>query len=213
MKRSRYLYALFLGLGLSAASVGVVVASVATADPPREGYAPDPPVVPSTKHWVFTIHAKEGVVSLGSAKSAKTEKPEGTPRVLGRFAIELWCGKELLDRVRFNVPGMGDGPRRVDKRILKRPAMDLITTHFNVRIADNPRTTNAKFIDRATGEETPIPWPPDAVAADAGTPDASTTSTPADAGPPPKGSAGPPKGSAGPRPEASAGPPKDASTD
>jgi hypothetical protein len=189
MSKKRHVYAFCVGLALSAgAFAAVAVSGIATADPPPEGYAPDPPVVASTKQWVFTINVKEGVVSLGDAKSATTKKAEGTARVMGRFAIELWCGKELLDRVRFNVPGMGDGPRRTDDhRILKKPRMDLITTHFNVRIADNPRTTNAKLIDRATGQETPIAWPPDAPVIDAGTSDAS--SAPVDAGKPPKDAA------------------------
>ncbi|MFO0613124.1 MAG: hypothetical protein U0414_11070 [Polyangiaceae bacterium] len=145
----------------------------AHADPPKEGFLPDPPVTKSTKHWVFEIDVKSGVVSLGKAHPATTPKPEGTPRVMGRYAIELYSGRELLDRARFNVPGLGDGPRE-DKRVLKRPTMDRITTHFSVRIADNPRTNWARVVDRATGDEVYIAWPPDAPPApvDAGDADA-----------------------------------------
>jgi len=157
-------------LGLSAAGL-VGVSFVASADPPPEGYPPDPPVAASTKHWVFRIEVKSGEVSMGPAHAVTTKSPEGTARNTGRWAIELWSGKELLDRIRFNVPGMGDNPHLNDKRILKRPRMDLITTHFDVSITDNPRTTTAKLVDRATGLETDIPWPPDAppeTSADAG---------------------------------------------
>jgi hypothetical protein len=181
-RRPKLLFALAIGAALSGAALGTSL--VASADPPKAGYPPDPPVNLATKHWVFTIDVQSGIVSLGPARSATTSKPEGTPRVMGRWAIEIYAGKELLDRVRFNVPGMGDGPHTDDKRILKRPSMDRITTHFDVRIADNPRTTSAKLVDRATGDETPIDWPPDAppAQADAGTDAASDGSAATDAG-------------------------------
>lgn len=154
---------------IAGAALPVVLA--ARAEPPKEGFLPDPPVTKNTKHWVFDIDVKSGVVSLGKARSATTAKPEGTPRVMGRYAIELYSGRELLDRVRFNVPGMGDGARE-DKRFLKRPGMDRITTHFSVRIADNARANWARVVDRATGDEVYIAWPPDG----------SSATTPSDAG-------------------------------
>lgn len=174
-----------------AAIVGAAlpIVLVAHAEPPKEGFLPDPPVQKNTKHWVFDIDVKSGVVSLGKARAATTPKPEGTPRVMGRYALEIYSGRELLDRVRFNVPGMGDGVRE-DKRILKRPGMDRITTKFSVRIADNPRTNWARVVDRATGDEVYISWPPDApppsTKSDAGVDAAPSASsaTAADAGAP-----------------------------
>lgn len=170
---------------LGAALPVIVAVGPAHAEPPKEGWLPDPPVSKSTKHWVFDIDVKSGVVSLGKARAATTPKPEGTPRLMGRYALELFSGRELLDRVRFNVPGMGDAPRE-DNRILKRPTMDRVTTHFSVRIADNPRTNWARVVDRATGDEVYIAWPPDEVArpatsASAGPP---ASAGAADAGPP-----------------------------
>lgn len=216
-----------------AAIVGAALPVVlsAQAEPPKEGFLPDPPVSKSTKHWVFDIDVKAGVVSLGKARAATTPKPEGTPRVMGRYALELYSGRELLDRARFNVPGMGDGVRD-DKRVLKRPTMTLITTKFAVRIADNPRANWARVVDRATGDEVYISWPPDEqpTAADAGpAASGSASSAPAASAPPvivtpalPPGAymtdAGfivdppstPPSASAKPKPSASAPPPADA---
>lgn len=162
----------------------VGIGADARAEPPKEGWLADPPVTKSTKHWVFDIDVKSGVVSLGKARAATTPKPEGTPRMMGRYALELFSGRELLDRVRFNVPGMGDAPRE-DKRILKRPTMDRVTTKFSIRIADNPRTNWARVVDRATGDEVYIAWPPDEVSRPAPTASASAGPTGAvDAGPP-----------------------------
>jgi hypothetical protein len=152
--------ALALGLVVGVASVAVVSMS-ALADPPPQGYAPDPAPKGSTKQWLFRIDVKNGKPSLASVRSKELEKPEASPRVMGRYALELWIGKELLDRVRFNVPGAADLPSRDDKSVLKRPAMDRINTHFTVRMADNPRAVALKLVDRATGDELTIPWPPD----------------------------------------------------
>ncbi len=191
---------LALGTGVGLVGLGAGVGVVALADPPKTGYPPDPSPGSSTKQWVFTIVAKEGVVSLGPAKSVTVAKPETTARIIGRFALELWCGKELLDRVRFNVPGMGDGPHPADRRVLKKPAMDRITTHFNVKIADNPRTNNAKLVDRATGDETPIAWPPDApdVAGSASAVPSASAAAPPSASVSASPSATPPKSAAAP---------------
>jgi hypothetical protein len=175
-KKTRLARWIVAALTASALGAAVPIVLTARAEPPKEGFLPDPPVSKSTKHWVFEIDVKSGVVSLGKAHAATTQKPEATPRVMGRYALEIYSGRELLDRVRFNVPGLGDGPRD-DKRVLKRPSMDRITTHFSVRIADNPRTNWARVVDRATGDEVYIAWPPDAPppAADAGPGDASAS--------------------------------------
>lgn len=144
----------------------------AHAEPPREGYPPDPPGRPTADHWTFDIVVKSGDVRIASVRPQKLVRPETTPRLMGRYAIELYIGSELLDRVRFNVPGAGDGPNPDDNRPFKRPKFDRISTKFSVRIADNPRAARARLVDRATGDITNIPWPPgDAVrSTDAGLP-------------------------------------------
>lgn len=151
---------LALAVGLA---LGVIVAGsvglTARADPPPQGYTPDPAPIAAKRQWIFRVDVKAGKIALGAVKPKDLDKAQASPRVMGRYALELWVGKELLDRVRFNVPGAGDGPHE-DKSVLKRPQMDRINTRFGVRMADNPRATQCRLVDRATGDETWFVWPP-----------------------------------------------------
>jgi hypothetical protein len=191
----------------------------AWAEPPRGGYPPDPPSTPSTRQWLFDVRVDKGKVSIDRARSITTRSPQPTARVMGRYALELWVGTELLDRVRFNVPLGADLPREDDGRPFRRPSFDKVTTRFTVQIADQPRAAYAKLVDRATGDETRFLWPPrgevlEPIAAppakapkrDAGAPPKGAP--PKDGAGPPKGGAGPPKDGGAP-PNDGAGPPKD----
>src|SRR5690349_21224686 len=112
---------------LSAAALGAALAAgglVALAEPPKGGFPPDPPGHASKKQWTVEVTAKGGKVTAERATAATADKPVETPRVFGRFALELWVGKELLDRARFNVPLMGDDPPQGNRNRLPRPRFD-----------------------------------------------------------------------------------------
>lgn len=149
-----------------AALFGVVAASfvgslVASADPGKAGFAPDPPAHASKKQWTFQIAAREGKVSAERATASTLAQPAESPRVLGRFAVELYIGPELLDRVRFNVPLMGDGPvEHSKKRAYHNPDTDKVTTTLKVRLADSPRAAYLVLVDRVTDERQRFEWPP-----------------------------------------------------
>ncbi|CAN92266.1 hypothetical protein predicted by Glimmer/Critica [Sorangium cellulosum So ce56] len=97
------------------------------------------------------------------ARAATVDKPIETPRVIGRFAIELWIGRELLDRARFNVPLTGDDPPQGNRNRLPRPRFDQdVTARVNVRIADNPRMTYLLLVDRESGATPKLIWRPEA---------------------------------------------------
>jgi len=151
---TRVALALLLGLALGAGGLA------AMADPPRTGAAPDPPAQASRKQWTFDVSAQNGKVSVASVKATMFEKPAESPRVMGRFALELYVGPQLLDRVRFNLPLM-DAPRPdTDHKRLPRPSFDQITTRIHVRMADNPRAAYLLLVDRATDEAQRFDWPP-----------------------------------------------------
>lgn len=152
MKLPRSVFALALGLAF------VVPAALSLADAPRAGFVPDPAGVASTKQWTFEVLVRQGVPSLGVVKAATLAKPIATPRVLGRFAIEFWIGKELLDRVRFDVPLLDEPTRRKNRRV-GTPEF-LVNTRLSVRMADSVRATSVVFVDRATGEAQAFAWPP-----------------------------------------------------
>jgi hypothetical protein len=134
---------------------------VALAEPARSGSAPDPAPHASKKQWTLAIVARDGKVSAERAASSTLAQPAESPRVLGRFAVELYIGPELLDRVRFNVPLMGDGPvEHSKKRAYHNPDTDKVTTKLVVRLADNPRASYLVLVDRFTDERQRFEWPP-----------------------------------------------------
>jgi hypothetical protein len=145
---------------LAAASAGGLVA---LAEPSKAGFSPDPPAHASKKQWLLTIAARAGKVSAESATSSLLTQPAESPRVVGRFALELYVGPELLDRVRFNVPLMGDGPvEHSRKRAYHNPDTDAVTTSLKVRFADSPRAAYLVLVDRFTDERQRFEWPPSA---------------------------------------------------
>lgn len=146
--------AVVIGLSLGGASF------LALAEPPRAGHAPDPPPRASQKQWVFEVLHSGTKLSIERARAVSVDKPLATPRMMGRFALELYVGKELLDRVRFNVPLLGEGPPEGPKNPFRRPRFDKVTTRLRVQMADNERATYAVLVDRATGEEQRFDWPP-----------------------------------------------------
>jgi hypothetical protein len=136
---------------------------VALAEPPKAGFSPDPPAHASKKQWSLTIAAREGRVTAVSAASSLLKQPAESPRVLGRFALELYIGPELLDRVRFNVPLMGDGPvEHSRKTTYHSPDTDKVTTTLKVRVADSPRAAYLVLVDRVTDQRQRFEWPPSA---------------------------------------------------
>jgi hypothetical protein len=148
------LHRISLAIGL-----GVALAiPAAFAEPPRAGHAPDPAAIASTKQWVFEVPVRQGKPSIGTVRPVVFDKPAATTRVLGRFAIEFWIGKELIDRVRFDVPLLEDPTKRKNRR-LGSPAF-MVNARLSVRLADSPRATSVVLVDRATGEAQHFAWPP-----------------------------------------------------
>jgi hypothetical protein len=130
-------------------------------NPPREGWPPDPQPVASTKQWVFEIRSKDSVPSIVKVSEITVDKPTATARVMGRFALEFYVGTELLDRVRFDVPLAGDVPRDEDQQPGKKRPQWKVNTKLFARMADHPRATLCRLVDRATGDIQVFLWPPD----------------------------------------------------
>jgi hypothetical protein len=134
----------------------------ALAEPPKGGYAPDPVAKPSRDQWIFEISARGGKVAIDSVTPQTFAKPAETPRVVGRFALELYIGRELLDRVRFDVPLMGAENTVGNRNNLPKPRFDQnVTAHVKARMADNPRAAYLLIVDRETGDSQKLLWPPE----------------------------------------------------
>jgi hypothetical protein len=154
------LIAALAGVALGAGGVGGLAA---LADPPRGGFAPDPPPIASRKHWIFQISSRDGKIQIEGVKPVTYDKPAETPRVIGRYALELYIGFELLDRVRFNVPLMGGEGSEGNRNRLPKPRFEQnVTATLTARLADNPRAAYLLLVDRETGEKQKLVWPPEA---------------------------------------------------
>ncbi|MEN9577380.1 MAG: hypothetical protein RJA70_389 [Pseudomonadota bacterium] len=130
--------------------------SEAPVNPPA--YLPDPEPIVSAEQLEYLIRFSAGEVSIESVRSAPQARPISTPRMMGRFAFELWIGKELIDRVRFDFPLLAAEDPTAD------PARPNLAAGANVTrsllVPNSLRATHAQIVDRATGVEHVVPWPP-----------------------------------------------------
>jgi hypothetical protein len=142
-------------------SAVVLPESSQDAGPPPGGFLPDPTPLTTRHQWVIDLGYRSGSVVFGGARRVELSKPVPTPRHMGRFALELYIGKELIDRVRFDFPLLGadelaGGPRRWDAP----PSFErMLSTRAAVMIPHSERATRAVLVDRATGRLWLLPWP------------------------------------------------------
>jgi hypothetical protein len=84
---------------------------------------------------------------------------------MGRYAIELWVGRELIDRVRFDFPMLAaeELPSSARRRPLYEAPTLAAGAHVTQRVLvpASPRATRALLVDRGTGETIALPWPPE----------------------------------------------------
>jgi hypothetical protein len=97
---------------------------------------------------------------------------------MGRFAIELWIGHELIDRVRFDFPMLAldePGPSTASRPLAEPPSFGKgAEVRHKVLIPASERARRAVLVDRATSAVQVLSWPPNpadpaaSVAPDAG---------------------------------------------
>ncbi len=135
------------------------------ASPPTPPNAqPDPVALKEPIQWEYIVEYDRGKLRVVSAKRLDFKKPIPTSRNMGRFAIELWIGRELIERVRFDFPLLGAEEPIGRRRPLKQAPTFAAgaTVRRKLLVPDSRRATRAVLVDRATGRETALPWPPDA---------------------------------------------------
>lgn len=122
---------------------------------------PDPTPIVSRAQWVFGLRWSKGEPYLLGVSPWDAGAPRATPRVMGRFAIEVWEGRVLLERVRFDFPGLSAPD--TDGGHFAPPSFERnMTTRIGVIVPAIPRGTHAELVDRATEARWNLPWPPDA---------------------------------------------------
>jgi hypothetical protein len=129
-------------------------------DAPISAIAPDPPPLTERRQWLLDLRWDRGDVWLLGARRADMHVPRETPRTMGRFALELYEGPALLERVRFDFPLLGAdfGEAGDDDH---PPSLTLkLRTRVGVLFPATPRGTNLELRDRKTGVSWSLPWPP-----------------------------------------------------
>ena len=121
---------------------------------------PDPAPLVERQQWVFDLRWDRGDVWLLGVEPRDLGAPQPTPRVMGRFALELFAGPgpALVERVRFDFPMLGapDPDAGGDPFSFTRR----LRTRIGVVFPAASRGTRLELVDRAAGRRWSLPWPP-----------------------------------------------------
>jgi hypothetical protein len=139
----------------------LVLEFVNDGGPPPGGFLPDPPPLVTRHQWVVDLGYRSAAITFNGARRVEATKAVTTPRMMGRFAIELYIGKELIDRVRFDFPLLGaDELAGSERRFDSPPSFERkLSTAAAVMIPHSERATRVVLVDRASGRVWPLPWP------------------------------------------------------
>lgn len=126
---------------------------------------PDPPPLVETSQWVFDLRWDRGDVWLLGVHALELPAPRATPRAMGRFALELFEGPTLIERVRFDFPLLGAPDEEGGISLTRR-----LRTRIGVLFPATRRGTRLELWDRATNRRWALPWPVDTAVAGARAP-------------------------------------------
>jgi hypothetical protein len=131
--------------------------------------APDPPPLIERAQWVYDLRYDKGELFLRGVHRVELPAPRETPRMMGRFALELYSGPTLLERVRFDFPGLAapdKTPPVGPDGSIRRPLHDApfaftakVSTRVGVMLPATTHGTTLELWDRATDRRWPLPWP------------------------------------------------------
>lgn len=135
------------------------------------------------EQYELRLAYQSGDVTVEAVRAMIFRQPVVTARNMGRFAVELWIGRELIDRVRFDFPLLTvEEPAALKKRPLREPPSFGGKLAVTILVPASTRVRRAVVLDRATGRETELTWPP-AVTAPPAAPTAPAAPTPSSAAP------------------------------
>lgn len=123
---------------------------------------PDPTPLRLAEQVEYELELSAGRVKVLSVKPVKLAAPIVTPRRLGRYAIELSIGHELIERLRFDFPGTAaDEPELGSKKRLHAPLTlsERAIARVKLQLPHSPRVRRAALVDRAANTATEIDWP------------------------------------------------------
>ena len=121
----------------------------------------DPPPLTEKTQWVFDLRWDHGDVYLVAVHKVDMPAPMTTPRVVGRFAIELTERGVVVERARFDFPGLAvpdeDGGIRMTARL---------RTRIGVFFPATSRGDKLELVDRTSNQRWQLPWPPQGASTD-----------------------------------------------
>lgn len=116
---------------------------------------PDPPAQRTREQVEYHLSFDRGALKLLAQADHLQTEPVLTPRRVGRFAVELFLGPELVERVRFDFPLLGSDS---DDPSLEKG----LTTDARVLVPIIRRANRARVLDRKTRQQLELTWPPPA---------------------------------------------------
>jgi hypothetical protein len=116
---------------------------------------PDPEPLVERSQWVFDLRWDRGDVWLLGVRPLELGAPQATPRAMGRFAVELFEGKVLIERVRFDFPLLGADEPDAGPSLAPK-----LRTRIGVVVPATKRGSRLELWDRATNRRWSLPWPP-----------------------------------------------------
>jgi hypothetical protein len=140
-------------------------AAAPTPAQPRASNMPDPTPLTMAEQVEYELELEGGKIKAVSIKPVTLKKPIATARRLGRYAVELSIGSELIERVRFDFPGTAADEPVPGRKKLSAP-LDLSSravTRVKLLLPHSPRVRRALLIDRALETVTELEWPLPAV--------------------------------------------------
>ncbi len=108
--------------------------------------------------WVFDLRYDKGDLYLLGVHQVTLPEPQDTPRAMGRFALELFLGPTLIERVRFDFPLLGQPPRDAGPGV--PDFQKRLSTRIGVLFPATTRGTRLQLWDRATDQRWDLAWPP-----------------------------------------------------
>ncbi|HWO13274.1 MAG TPA: hypothetical protein VNN80_27425, partial [Polyangiaceae bacterium] len=135
----------------------------AASERAAQGDLPDPKPLSERAQWTYPVSYERGAVLVSTPELICLQRPQATARRIGRFAFELWLGRELIDRVRFDFPLLaGEEPAPSARRPIQETPRFAPGARVSVtlRVPASERANRARILDRATGEVIDVTWPP-----------------------------------------------------
>lgn len=166
--RSRFVISILAGIGLAGLELGAsspkwtfgprVVDGGPDAASPNAFFPstmPDPAPLRDRDQYVVDLRWVRGDVYLVGMTKTTLPTPQETPRVMGRFALELYEGKTLVERVRFDFPMLAAPDTSEAVKLSQK-----LSTRIGVMFPATPRGTHFELWDRLTDTRWNVPWPP-----------------------------------------------------